>query len=94
MIDEADEIKRGKTALFKADVKQTKISKRSVTWQKNNAGARELIDVRSRKYSGGHNRQLVVNSVCKKDEGKFKAINTFSNCDNILPTQEGTCNVA
>lgn len=94
MIDEAGEIKCGKTAQFEADVKQTKISKRPVTWQKNNTGARNMTDVRGRKYSGSHNRQLLVNSVCKKDEGKYKAINTLTNCNNRLPTRKGTCVVA
>lgn len=88
MIDEAGEIKCGKTAQFEADVKQTKISKRPVTWQKNNTGARNRTDVRGRKYSGSHNRQLLVNSVCKKDEGKYKAINTLTNCNNRLPTRK------
>lgn len=85
----------GKTSLFKADKKQTKFSKRSVTWKKNEIVARELIDIRSRKYSRSHNRELLVSSVCKENEGKSetesegKIGKTLSHWSYQLP-QEGT----
>lgn len=89
--------KCGKTSLFKADKKQTKFSKRSVTWKKNETVARELIDIRSRKYSRSHNRELLVSSVCKENEGKSetesegKIGKTLSNWSYQLPQKDRPC---
>lgn len=61
----------GNTTHCNAVVKQAEPSKRSNDWQKNRTDAAELMDISSTKYNGSPNRQLVIDSVCKKDEGKY-----------------------
>lgn len=94
-IDGAEEAICGSTIRFNVNVIPAKTSEWSVKWQKNRTGSTELIDITSRKYSGSHNRQLVINSVEKEDEGKYKAFlsresngkiyKIFSNCIYLLP---------
>lgn len=95
----AEEAICGSTIRFKVNVKPANPSEWSVNWQKNRTGATELIEIRHRKYSGSHSRQLVINCVEKEDEGKYQAFlsresngkiyKVYSNCIYLLP-RKGT----
>lgn len=97
-IDGAEEAICGSTIRFNVSVKPANTPEWSVIWQKNRTGSTELIDITSRKYSGSHSRQLVINSVEKEDEGKYKAFlsrksngknyKIFSNCIYLLPRKD------
>lgn len=80
LIDGAEKAICGSTIQFNAHVKPANTSEWSGNWQKNRTGATKPIDITSRKFSGCHNRQLVINSVEKEDEGKCQAF--FSRCSN------------
>lgn len=73
LIDGAEKAVCGSTIQFNAHVKPANTSEWPGNWQKNRTGTTEQIDITSRKYSGSHNRQFVINSVEKEDEGKFQA---------------------
>lgn len=63
----------GSTIQFNAHVKPATTSEWSGNWHKNRTGTTEQIDITSRKHSGSHNRQLVINSVEEEEEGKCQA---------------------
>lgn len=74
----AGEVSCGNTACFTANVKQSfESSNWSLTWQKSRGRISEQIDICSKKYMGSNGRQLVINSVGKKDEGAYQA--SYSN---------------
>lgn len=89
----------GNTIQLNADVHPAIGPEWLVNWQKNRTGAEEPINISCRKYCGSHSRQLVINCVSKKDEGRYQAFlsrefygktdQIFSNCIYLLP-QKGT----
>lgn len=46
----------------------------SITWQKRRGKVIEIIDTSTEKYSGSTNRKLVIQSVCKEDEGEYRVL--------------------
>lgn len=75
------EVSCGNTACFTANVNQLfESSNWSLTWQKSRGRITEQIDICSKKYMGSDSRQLVINSVGKKDEGEYQA--SYSNGKN------------
>lgn len=68
-----DEVICGETACFEADIENVD-SSQSIRWRKRNGRLIEWIDKSTRKYSGSNNRKLVIQDVCKEDEGEYCAI--------------------
>lgn len=46
----------------------------SITWQKHRGDVIKRIDTNMEKYSGSTKKKLVINSVCKEDEGEYQAV--------------------
>lgn len=88
LIDGAEKAICGSTIQFDAHVKPANTSEWSGNWHKNRTDTTEQIDITSRKYSGSHNRQLVINSVEKEEEGKCQAF--FSRGSNRKIHSKGT----
>lgn len=68
-----NEICCGGTARFEADVKNVESSCWSITWQKRRGDVIKRIDTNMGRYSGSAKKTLVINSVCKEDEGEYQA---------------------
>lgn len=106
-IDETDisikgenEVICGKIARFLVDVNPAERPNSLVTWQKVRGRVIEQIDTSREKYRGSYDRQLVINSVCKEDEGEYQAVlsqlsngmkKTFSNLIFLFPLGEPPC---
>lgn len=76
----AGEVSCGDTARFEANVFEANANHSiestnwsRLTWQKSKGRITEQIDIWCEKYKGSDGRQLVINSVCNKDEGEYKA---------------------
>lgn len=69
-----DEVVCGCTANFKAEVKKIDLSRWLIKWQKLNGLITEIINTSKEKYTGSTDTQLVIQSVCKEDEGKYQAV--------------------
>lgn len=82
LITGVGEVTYGNTARFEANVKSFFGSTScSLTWQKSRGRIKEQIDIHCEKYEGSDDRQLIINSVCKKDEGEYQASLLYSkNC--------------
>lgn len=79
--DEAEVIIKGEnkvmcegTAHFEIVVKKVDLSRWSIQWQKRRGMLTEHIDIRREKYSGSTYEHLVIQSVCKEDEGEYQAV--------------------
>lgn len=46
----------------------------SITWRKRRGDVIKCIDTDMEKYSGSTKKKLVIQSVCKEDEGEYQAI--------------------
>lgn len=64
----------GDTARFKAVINPEKPKGWSVSWQKRNNGMLIQIHTDYQRYNGSNDYQLVINSVCKDDNGEYLAI--------------------
>lgn len=62
------------TAHFEIDVKKADLSRWSIQWQKCRGKFTEHIDISREKYSGSTNKKLVIQSVCREDEGEYQAV--------------------
>lgn len=69
-----DEVVCGCTANFKAEVKKIDLSRWLIKWQKLNGLITEIINTSKEKYTGSTDTQLVIQSVCREDEGKYQAV--------------------
>lgn len=67
----------GDTAYFEADVKKADSSCWSITWHRRRGDDIKCIDTTVEKYSGSTKRTLVINDVCKEDEGEYQALLSF-----------------
>lgn len=63
----------------------------SITWKKRRGKVTETIDTSRKKYSGSTNRKLVIQSVCKEDEGEYQIVlshksngDRYSKCGNTI----------
>lgn len=63
----------GDSARFEAVLKPDS-SCWSITWQKRRGNITETIDASTKKFSGSTNRKLVIQSVCKEDEGEYQVL--------------------
>lgn len=66
----------GDKAKFRAVIKQLEHSCWLVEWQKRRGENITCIDISLEKYSGSSKEKLVISSVCKEDEGEYKALLT------------------
>lgn len=64
----------GDTVHFEANVKRVKSSCLSITWQKRRGDVIKCIDTSMERYSGSTKKKLVIQSVCKEDEGEYQAV--------------------
>lgn len=64
----------GNVAHFEAVVKNVDSNQWSMTWRKCKGNFIEIIDKSREKYSGSTNKKLVIQNVCKGDEGEYYAI--------------------
>lgn len=62
----------GNTTQYNAVVKQAGLSKWSADRQKSRTDTAESTDITCMKYNECHNRQHVIDSMYKKDEGKYR----------------------
>lgn len=69
-----NEIICGGTARFEADVKNVESSCWSITWHKHRRDVIKCIETTMQKYSGSTKKTLVIQSVCKEDEGEYQAV--------------------
>lgn len=67
----------GDTAHFEADVKKAESSCWSITWHRRRGDDIKCIDTSVEKYRCSTKRKLVINSVCKEDEGEYQALLSF-----------------
>lgn len=74
LIKGKDEVTCGDTASFEAEVKSANTGDFSITWRKRIGNVIERIDTSMEKYSGSITRKLVIQSVCKEDQGEYRAI--------------------
>lgn len=49
----------------------------SITWQKHRGDVFKRIDTNMGRYSGSTKKTLVINNVCKEDEGVYQAVLSF-----------------
>lgn len=68
-----NEIIYGDTAQFEADVKKVESSCWSIRWQKRIGLDIKCLDTNTEKYNGSTKKKIVINSVCKEDEGEYQA---------------------
>lgn len=73
-IEGTEKVVCGSTAHFKATVKEKRVTSLSVTWQKIINDESKQIDTSHEKFS----TDLNIKSVCKKDEGIYQAILSFT----------------
>lgn len=69
-----DEVICGDTARFEADVKSAELSHWSIIWQRRKGDTIACIDTNKKEYRGSTNRILVIQSVCKDDEGEYEVV--------------------
>lgn len=72
-----NEIICGGTAKFEADVNNVESFSWSVTWRRYKEDNFKCIVTTMQKYSGSTKKELVINDVCKEDEGEYQAILSF-----------------
>lgn len=49
----------------------------SIIWHRRRGDDIKCIDTSVEKYSGSTKRKLVINSICKEDEGEYQALLSF-----------------
>lgn len=66
----------GRTARFEAKVKKANLSSWQITWEieKHTETVKKCIDTSTEKYSESTKEILKIKSVCKEDEGKYRAV--------------------
>lgn len=72
-IEGDDEVTFGNIARFEAVVKNVDSNQSTIKWQKRRGNFIEIIDKSRGKYSGSTNKKLVIQNVCKEDEGEYYA---------------------
>lgn len=63
----------GNIARFEAVVKNVDSNQWTMKWRKRRGNFIEIIDKSREKYSGSTNKKLVIQHVCKEDEGEYYA---------------------
>lgn len=71
-IKDPEKVVCGSTARFEAVVQGKQVS--SVTWQKLYRDKSKQIEKGNQKFWGRTNEELVIESVCKEDEGTYQAV--------------------
>lgn len=83
-----DKVLCGDAAIFNTVVSPEHANGWSVTWQKLEGLTCIHINTRTEKYTGSTDQKLVMRSVCKEDEGEYRAIlSRFTNRkETIVPS--------
>lgn len=68
----------GATAFFEANIKLEKDVHLSVSWEKVGRLVRTQINIEDKKYWGSNDTRLIINNVCKEDEGRYQAVISLS----------------
>lgn len=69
-----DKVMCGDTACFEVSVTPADILHFPISWQRVRGKITEKIDTKDKRYHNSTDTQLVIQSVCKKDEGTYQAI--------------------
>lgn len=77
-----DKVICGGITQIEAEVKGIETACLSITWQKRKGKVFEDINTRDEKYSGSTNTILVIQSVCKEDEGDYRAVLSLESHEN------------
>lgn len=77
-----DKVICGGIAQIEAEVKGIETACRTITWQKRNGKDFEDINTQDEKYTGSTNKILVIQSVCKEDEGDYRAVLSVASNEN------------
>lgn len=64
----------GNSAKFYVDITPENLKGCSITWEKIEQLRTRRINLSTKKYSGSTDKNLVIQSVCKEDQGKYIAI--------------------
>lgn len=64
----------GATAFFEANIKLEQDVHLSVSWEKVGRLVRTQINIDDKKYWGSNDTRLIINNVCKEDEGRYQAV--------------------
>lgn len=73
-IEGQEKVLCGNTAQLNAVISPEHLKGWSGTWQKLEGCTQIQIDTRIEKYSGSTDQNLFIHSVCKEDEGKYRAV--------------------
>lgn len=76
MITGEEEVLCGDETHFEATVKGTEASEYTITWQKRKGLITERIDTNKEKYRKSTGKKMVIQSMCKDDEGEYQAVLT------------------
>lgn len=79
-----DKVICGDTACFEVSVTPADILHFPITWQRVRGKITEKIDTKDKRYHNSTDTQLVIQSVCKEDEGTYQAICSHSLTGNHL----------
>lgn len=77
----------GESAKFNAVIEPGNLKGWSITWQKKVPWTHRRINISTEKYSGSTDNDLVIQSVCKNDEGRYQAVlssESKAKCISIL----------
>lgn len=69
-----DKVVCGCAANFKADVIKIYLSCWLIKWHKLSGLITDIINTSNEKYTGSTDTQLVIQSVCREDGGKYQAV--------------------
>lgn len=86
-----NEILCGGTARFEAEVKNVESSCWSIAWQKHRGDSIKRIDTNMERYSGSAKKTLVINDVCKEDEGEYQALLSFESNGPEYKSRNAIC---
>lgn len=64
----------GENATFNAVIEPGNLKGWSITWHKIVQWTHRRINISTEKYSGSTDNDLVIQSVCKNDEGRYRAV--------------------
>lgn len=77
-----DKVICGGITQIEAEVKGIETACRAITWQKRKGKDFEDINTQDEKYTGSTNKILVIQSVCKEDEGDYRAVLSLASNEN------------
>lgn len=90
LIKGEEEVTCGDSASFEAEIKPENIGDWLITWRKRIGNDIRCIDTSMEKCRGSTTRKLVIQSVCKEDQGEYRAILSRSSNGNEYRQSKNT----